>query len=181
MNEVHQGNLHGSRNTCTDMSHVCRYELGKTKIWNFWGQIFVKKNIACFYVSMDNMWSHFLVKIGKPPCNSDANFNSRSPAKLDTGVTATWWRIKMMRSTYLITPKKVSRLLSKRLLALLRNTIKPFVATTTWFSTRMLLFILYSVEISSSKGTQVSRVSFTHHLPRLTAIPRTRISGIFMP
>lgn len=67
-----------------------RDEFGKTKIRDFWGQISIEKNIASFDVSVDNIRSDFLVKIGKPSCNSNAYFNSLSPAKVNTAVTSTW-------------------------------------------------------------------------------------------
>ena len=82
-------NLHRSCHTSTDMGHVGWDKSCKTKIWNFGIQVFVKEDIASFDISMNNMWSHFLVKIGKTLCNPNADSSPCSPIKLDTTVTST--------------------------------------------------------------------------------------------
>lgn len=72
--------------------------------------MFVQKNIACFNVSMDYMRSYFLVKIGKPPSNSGANFYSCFPAKMDVVVTSACTWSDIMRSFHQKTPFHYKRL-----------------------------------------------------------------------
>lgn len=76
------------------MSHIWWDKLCKPKIWNPGCQVFVKENIACFDISVNNMWSYLLMKEGKPACNTNANFSPCSPIKVDIALTSTWkWKV----------------------------------------------------------------------------------------
>ena len=82
-------NLQRSCNARANVSHVGWEELCETKIRDLGCEVFIKENIACFNVSMNNMWLDFLVKKRKPSCDANANFRPCFPAKRNATVTST--------------------------------------------------------------------------------------------
>lgn len=65
------------------MSCIWRQEPCQPEIRDFWGEILVKKNIACLYVSVNYRGADFFMKISKPMSNTYRNFDTSSPIELD--------------------------------------------------------------------------------------------------
>jgi len=82
--------LHCSCYSSADMSHICWNKLCKTKIWNFGCKIFVKEDVACFYIPVNNMRPYFFMKVSQSTSNPNTYFTSCSPIKEDPTMTSTY-------------------------------------------------------------------------------------------
>jgi hypothetical protein len=65
------------------MSCIWWEEPGQPKIRNFWGEILIKKDIACLYISVDYRRADFIMEISKVTSNTNNDFDASSPIESD--------------------------------------------------------------------------------------------------
>ena len=83
-------NIRCSSNSCTNVSDVIWEKFSQAKVTNFWVEIFVKKYITSFDISMHNMRYEFFMKKCKTPSSAQADSRSFPPIQFDVSTLRTY-------------------------------------------------------------------------------------------
>lgn len=63
------------------MSDVVWKKFGQPKVSNFWSEVFIKKNVTSFDISMHYRWHDIFMKICKTSCSTLADSRSFFPVQ----------------------------------------------------------------------------------------------------
>ena len=78
--------LPSSSNCRPNLSFIMKKKSGQTEICNYWIQLLIQQNVACFNIPMNNPQLRILVQVEKPSCYTKYNAATLLPIKLPASI-----------------------------------------------------------------------------------------------